>query len=242
MKKAFAYYRKSIEKDSVKSIQGQKEEVHKYSLENDIEIVAEFEEVASSASLNREEFLKMFQELGQRDDIDYILVYRFDRMTREIDGFGWILAQLKDFYRIKTRLHSITEDNDYVESPEKLLLQVMKTYGSTMEREAAVKRMYEGKMRKKEKGGYLGGTPPMGYRSLPGTGRLIVNQEEVAIVKTVFELRQQGLSMQKIADQLNARGYTARKGGKFFGQTVQRICKYERLYKGEFEDPAILVS
>lgn len=240
MKKAFAYYRKSIERDSVKSIEGQKEEVHRYSTENNIEIVEEFAEVASSATLNREGFMKMFEELKKRTDINYILVYRFDRITREIDGFGWILAQLKDILNIKTRLHSVTEENDYVESPEKLLIQTMKTFGSTLEREASVKRMYEGKMRKAGQGGFLGGTPPVGYKSVPGTGKLEVNDEEVPLVLKVFELKGQGLSMNKIAGQLNELGFTSRKGLKFHAQTIQRILKHEKLYKGEYKDPGIL--
>ncbi|QJX74730.1 recombinase family protein [Priestia megaterium] len=240
MKKAFAYYRKSIERDSVKSIDGQREEVHKYATENNIEIIQEFSEVASSASLFREELIRMFEELKKRNDIDFILVYRFDRMTREIEGFGWILAQLKDFHQVKTRLHSITEDNDYVESPEKLLLQTMKTYGSTMEREAAVARMYEGKIRKSKKGGFLGGTPPLGYRSVPGTGKLAVNEEEAPLVRQVFALKETGLSMNAIAKELNELGFISRKGGKFHAKTIQRIIKHERLYRGEYEDPSIL--
>lgn len=240
MRKAFAYYRKSIERDSVKSIDGQREEVHRYAIENNIEIVEEFSEVASSATIDREEFLKMFASLKDRNDIDFILIYRFDRITREMDDFGWILSQLKKILKVKTRLHSITEDNDYVESPEKLLIQTMKTYGSTLEREAAVKRMYEGKMRKSKKGGFLGGTPPLGYRSVPGTGKLAINEEEASLVKQVFALKETGLSMNGIAKELNELGFISRKGGKFHAKTVQRIIKHERLYRGEYEDPSIL--
>jgi DNA invertase Pin-like site-specific DNA recombinase len=48
LKKAFTYYRKSIEKDAAKSIQGQREEVETYAKKHNIEIVAEFHEVGSS--------------------------------------------------------------------------------------------------------------------------------------------------------------------------------------------------
>nr|WP_262385080.1 recombinase family protein [Priestia megaterium] len=73
-----------------------------------------------------------------------------------------------------------------------------------------------------------------------GTGRLVINEDEVPVVKKVFELREQGLSMAKIATRLNDLGFTTRKGLKFYSQTVQRIIKHEKLYRGDYEDPAIL--
>jgi site-specific DNA recombinase len=241
-KKAIAYYRKSIERDAAKSIQGQKDEVQQYAEENNIEIVMEFEEVASSATLKRDAFQKMFGVLSARSDIDYILVHRFDRITREMDHFGWIISQLKEILDVKTRLHSVTEDNDYDDDPYKLLLRVMQTFGSTQERINVVERLQGARQRKAAKGGFIGGTPPVGYVSIVGTGKLAINETEVLLVKTVFELKEQGLSMNKIAAKLNEMGFTSRKGLKFHAQTVQRILKHERLYKGEYDDPGILVE
>lgn len=239
MKKAVAYYRKSIEKDAAKSIAGQKEVVLEYAKENGIEIIEEFSEVASSATLNRKEFMNMFSFLSGQNDIDFILVHRFDRITREIDGFGWILAQLKDILSIKTRLHSVTEDNDYGDDPTKLLLQVFKTYGATIERNASVKRMQDARKRKKEAGGFIGGTPPMGYRAT-GTGDLEIVIEEIPIVLSTFLFREEGLSMDKIAEELNKKGYKTRKNKEFYATTVQRILKHRELYLGNGQAPKIL--
>lgn len=242
MKKAFAYYRKSIERESEKSIEGQRTEVRRYAKENNIEIIEEFAEVASSATLKRNELQRMLRVLSEReeDDIDYILVHKFDRATREVDHIGWILGQLKEIMAVKTRLHSATESNDYEDDHFKLFFIMLQTFGATQERINAVSRMKEGRKRKADKGGFLGGTPPQGYRAVIGTGRLAVNEDEVPVVKEVFKLREQGLSMNKIATRLNDLGFTTRKGLKFYSQTVQRIIKHEKLYRGDYEDPAIL--
>ncbi|MFC5602456.1 recombinase family protein [Sporosarcina koreensis] len=239
MKKAVAYYRKSIEKDATKSIANQKEVVHLYAVENRIEIVSEYEEVASSATLKRDEFQRMFQDLTDRNDIDFILVHRFDRITREIDGFGWILAQLKDILSVKTRLHSVTENNDYGDDPSKLLMRVFETYGATIERNNSVERMQAARRRKKATGGFIGGTPPMGYKAVMGTGNLTIQEKEVSIVRDALRYRSEGLSMSEIAEELNKKGYKTRKNKSFYAMTVQRILKYEEWYLGKGQVPGI---
>ncbi|PET75426.1 hypothetical protein CN514_04130 [Bacillus sp. AFS001701] len=240
MKKAVAYYRKSIEREAEKSIERQKEEVRMYAAENNIEIIEEFSEVASSATIEREEFKKMMDMFKERTDVDYILIHRFDRISRDPMQMGYIFTMLDESYKVKTRPHSITEDNDFGNDPTKLMMVLMKSYGAAIERLAIVDRLQGARKRKASKGGFIGGTPPAGYISVPGTGKLEINEDEVSLVKTVFELREKKLSMNKIAAKLNELGFKSRKGLKFHAQTVHRIIKHEKLYKGEYEDPGIL--
>jgi len=237
MKKAVAYYRKSIEREADKSIAGQKEVVHQYADDNNIEIVAEFEEVASSATIDRKELDNLFAFIKE-NEVDYILLHRFDRITREVIHMGYIMTLLEKIG--KTRLHSATESNDYENDPTKIMMIIMQTYGATIERIASVERMQQARKRKAEKGGWLGGTPPMGYRSIKGTGLLEVEEAEVPIVQYAFQLRENGATMQTIADKLNAKGYQTRKKKAFLPPTVQRILKYKEWYQGKAEAPSIL--
>lgn len=236
MKKAVGYYRKSIEREADKSIQGQKEVVHRYAVENDIEMIAEFEEVASSATVDRKELNELFTFLKE-NEVDYILLHRFDRITREVKHMGYIMTLLDSG---KTRLHSATESNDYEDDPTKLMMIMMQTYGATIERIASVERMQQARKRKKEKGGFLGGTPPIGYRSVIGSGRLEIEESEVPIVRMVFQLRENGATMQVISDRLNEKGFKTRKNKEFYPTTVQRMIKQKEWYQGKGEAPAIL--
>lgn len=240
MKKAFAYYRKSIEKESDKSIAGQQEVVQQYAKENDIEIVKEFEEVASSATVERDELNKMFQMLKE-NDIDYILLHRFDRITREVIHMGHIMTLLQ-INSGKTRLHSVTESNDYENDPTKIMMIMMQTYGATIERNAIVARMQEARKRKKKKGGYIGGTQPFGYATLRGTGNLTIHPGEAYIVIEIFRMREKGFKISQIAKELNARGYSTRRNKDFHINTISRILKYEDMYRGKGLEPAILIE
>jgi|SRR4051812_1267121 DNA invertase Pin-like site-specific DNA recombinase len=103
---------------------------------------------------------------------------------------GYIMHVLEK--KGKARLHSVTEENDCEDDPIKLMMIMMKTFGSTMERIAMVERMQEARKRKQAKGGFIGGTPPMGYKSIPGTGKLRIEENEIEIVKEVFSLRDEG--------------------------------------------------
>ncbi|MDZ4627236.1 recombinase family protein [Bacillus cereus] len=240
MKKVFVYLRKSIERESEKSIDRQRELIEEYASENNMEIVKEFSEVASSATLQRPALQQMMQELGQRSDIDYILVYSFDRISREMDHFGWLLSQLKEILGVKTRIHSMTEDNDYEDDHYKLFFVMMRTFGATDERVRIVERLQGARQVKQQKGGFIGGTPPLGYKSLEGTGKLYIQEDEVPIVQRVFDLRGQGMTMQQIADQLNEEGFKTRQGRDFKPMTVQRVLKNEDLYRGKGLVPKLL--
>lgn len=237
MKKAVGYYRKSIEREADKSIQGQKEVVHRYAAENEIEIIAEFEEVASSATVDRTELDNLFAFIKE-NEVDYILLHRFDRITREVIHMGYIMTLLEKTG--KTRLHSATESNDYENDPTKIMMIIMQTYGATIERIASVERMQQARKRKKEKGGFLGGTPPIGYRAIIGSGKLEIEKSEVPIVQLVFELRENGATMQVISDRLNEKGFKTRKNKSFYPTTVQRMIKQKDWYEGKGEAPAIL--
>ncbi|MCR6463211.1 recombinase family protein [Bacillus paranthracis] len=240
MKKAFMYIRKSIEKESEKSLERQRDSIIAYAEKNKIEILEEFSEVGNSASLKRPQLQKMLQELSKRNDIDYILIDAFDRISREMDHFGWILSQLKEILQVKTRLHSVSEDNDYEDDHFKLFIIMMRTFGATEERIRVVERMQTARKNKKKAGGFIGGMPPLGYMSIYGSGELHINKTEIHIVKKIFELRDEKLTMAKIAAALNELGFKTRKGCDFQAMTVQRVVKHRDIYEGKGLAPAIL--
>ena len=87
-----------------------------------------------------------------------------------------------------------------------------------------------GRIRKTLKGGYIGGNAPMGYRV--EAGKLVVNPEEVPVVKFIMEEKHRGGTKLGTVEKLNAHGYKTRKGGAFQISTVQGIWNNEELYRG----------
>lgn len=88
-----------------------------------------------------------------------------------------------------------------------------------------------GRIRNRLKGGYIGGNAPMGYRV--EAGKLVVNPEEVPVVKFIMEEKHRGGTKLGTVEKLNARGYKTRKGGPFQISTVQGIWNNEELYRGK---------
>lgn len=65
-----------------------------------------------------------------------------------------------------------------------------------------------------------GGPPPFGYSS---RNPLVENPDEQDMLRAIRELRECGVTFQKIAEELNAAGYRTRSGGTWVFQSVQRL-------------------
>ena len=72
----------------------------------------------------------------------------------------------------------------------------------------------------------------MGYKVQ--NGQLVINEEEVPVVKRIFELRDSGVVLLDIVDILKEEGYTGRNGGKIALSTVQSIVNNRKTYEGYY--------
>jgi len=87
-----------------------------------------------------------------------------------------------------------------------------------------VLRMRSGRKIKAARGGYARHrTPAFGQRS--ADGELVSDDRETAVISHMRELRETGMSYQRIADQLNAEGLTAKRGGLWHSMTVSRVLQ-----------------
>ena len=112
------------------------------------------------------------------------------------------------------------------------MIGIMSSFNQ-MESENIQMRTAMGRKAKIDKGGYAGGKPPIGYRVIDG--ELVINPEEAEIVRLVFELRKNGMTLVGIADELNNRGYRTKKGGVFFHSAIQTILANEETYRGHYK-------
>ncbi|AFY37493.1 Recombinase [[Leptolyngbya] sp. PCC 7376] len=92
---------------------------------------------------------------------------------------------------------------------------------------SAWERLERGRQAKAESGGYAGfGSPAFGQRSI--NGELVDDPAECQIIELVRRHHKSGKSLQKIADWLNAQGYTTKRGKPWRRISVKRIL--DRLY------------
>lgn len=62
---------------------------------------------------------------------------------------------------------------------------------------------------------------PLGYRA--EDGKLVPIDEEQRVVADIRQLRGKGLSMRRIADDLNSRGIIGKRGGRYYASTIKAI-------------------
>lgn len=131
-----------------------------------------------------------------------------------------------------TSFVSLNETLDTTTPWGKAMLKLLSSF-CKMENEDLQIRTTKGRNAKVEKGGYAGGKPPLGYRALDG--ELVIVPDEAEIIRLVFELRGQGMTLKGIAEELNKRGYRTKKGGYFLHSSVQVILNNEQTYRGVYK-------
>jgi DNA invertase Pin-like site-specific DNA recombinase len=105
------------------------------------------------------------------------------------------------------------------------------------ERSLITSRLSSGRKTKARQGGYAGGKAPIGYKAERGGKALTLDEEKASTVKRVFELRdtKPDASLKKLADILNAEGYTTKEGKPFHAMQVKRILDRQAVYEGRYK-------
>lgn len=128
--------------------------------------------------------------------------------------------------------------------PEGVVGVIMKTlddYMAQQDREAILTRLQRGRAHAVQNGLWVGGRPPYGYdlnTVRVGTKTrtvLVVNEGEAAVVRRIYAMHEQGLSLRGIANVLTLDDVpTPKRGKKWSGEAV-RIILSNPVYRGRLE-------
>ncbi|WP_244406109.1 recombinase family protein [Methylocella silvestris] len=114
-------------------------------------------------------------------EIDVIVVYKVDRLTRALSDF----AKLVDvFDRRGVSFVSITQQFNTTTSMGRLTLNVLLSFAQ-FEREVIGERVRDKIAASKKKGMWMGGMPPLGYDVKDR--RLVINEAEAQLLVRIFE-------------------------------------------------------
>lgn len=175
----------------------------------------------SGKSLERPKFKKMMSD-AHKKNFRAIVVYRLDRISRNIGDFAKLIEQ---FNEMKIDFISIKEQFD-TSSPMGRAMMYISSVFSQLERETIAERIRDNMHELSKTGRWLGGVTPTGYTSesishvtIDGKTRKACKlkelPEEIGVVKLIFEKFLENGSLTKTETYLIQNGYVTKNSKQF---------------------------
>lgn len=227
-KKAALYTRVSTEDQAKEgfSLDAQLDKLRAYCTARDWKIVGEYvDDGYSGRNTRRPAYKKLLDDIHKWD---MLLVIKMDRIHRNSKNFMLMMENLK---KENKEFVSMTESLDTSTAMGRFVMDIIQRIAQ-LESEQIGERVYDGMAQKaRTNGGSLGFNIPYGYNY--ENNELIVDKKEATIVKDIFNLYVDGLSMNKIAEHLNEKNIPTKQNRTWRAQTISKILK-NPLYCGTF--------
>jgi site-specific DNA recombinase len=159
----------------------------------------------SGATLERPALKRLLAGI-ERGQVDVVVVYKIDRLSRSLMDFAKLVEL---FERRNVTFVSVTQSFNTTTSMGRLTLNVLLSFAQ-FEREVIGERIRDKFAASRKKGMWMGGWAPLGYRV--ENRRLVIDGDEAATVRMIFERFLKVGSATLVAQALNAEGVTTRRG------------------------------
>ena len=153
----------------------------------------------SGGTMERPALQEMLEEI-KKGNIQTVVVYKVDRLSRSIMDFHNMMKELEKF---DCNFVSITQAFDTSTSMGKLTLNMLLSFAQ-FEREVSSERVRDKIHASKAKGLWMGSYAPLGYDVIDK--KLVPNKEETETVKYIFELYLKSISLNDLRLKLIDRG------------------------------------
>ena len=183
----------------------------------------------SGGNLERPQFKKMMKD-SHEQKFAAIVVYRLDRISRNIGDFAKLIEDLGDR---KIDFISIREQFD-TSSPMGRAMMYIASVFSQLERETIAERIRDNMHELAKTGRWLGGNTPTGYESEGVTSVAVDGKtkkayklkpipEEISLVKKIFDLFMETGSLTKVDQYLLERQIKTKTGKNFSRFSIRAI-------------------
>ena len=235
MKQFAIYSRKSKFTGKGESIENQIEMCKKYISDHygkeyaDSAYVYE-DEGYSGKNLKRPQFKRMIED-SKKIKIDAIVVYKLDRISRNVADFSKLID---DLFKRDIAFISVTEkDFDGSTAMNKAMMYISSVFAE-LERETIAERIRDNMHELAKSGRWLGGTTPTGFESESiihesTSGKAHTScmlkpiPEEIVIVKLIFDKFIEVNSLSQTEQFLMNNGYTSKNGKRFSRFAIRAI-------------------
>lgn len=205
------------------------------------ELVTIFEDEGVSGGLeDRPGLAELFSFLEDKanKDIEAVLIYKLDRLARDLYIQEHLIKKLESLGK---RLISTKEADLASDDPMRKAFRQFMGIVSELEKSFITMRLSGGRISKiKTKSQYAGGGVALGYESIGKD--LVINFERAEVVKQIYNMkRKQRKGLREIARYLNEQGTPTARGGAWHAGTIKYILS-NPLYKGVMEYSGVQVS
>ena len=230
MCKYYGYCRVSTETQAEKGfgLAAQEQAIKKYTRENSLQLERLFMDEGISGNLKDTDDDEAMLEQG-----DTVIVLNTSRLWRS-DMTKAIIR--RELMKREARIISIEQPKYdlYTKDPNDYLINAIMEALDVYERMSISLKLARGRTVKAKGGDKPAGVCPFGYQYTSDKKHVEICQEEAATVRLMFTEGQKGKSLNQIADMLNERNITTRRGKQWSAGNVQVVLR-NAFYTGELQ-------
>ncbi len=216
--KAYGYCRVSTAEQATEgaSLAAQETKIRQYIEFKDWDLVGvEVDDGYSAKSLDRPGIQRIL-DLVERKEIDAIVIYKLDRLTRNVGDLSRLIEVLD---KKKVALVSLQENLDVTTATGRLMVNLIGSV-SQWERETTGERTREVLRHKRDQ---LQKYSKIPYGYTEDNGRLVRDHQEQSTIERIRTWAQDNISLREIARRLNQAGIPGKQGGRWHAVTVKKI-------------------
>jgi DNA invertase Pin-like site-specific DNA recombinase len=232
--KAAIYSRKSVLTGKGDSIENQinlcKDYAEKY-IQGIDEFLLYEDEGFSGGNTKRPQYQRMLED-AKHNMFDMIIVYRLDRISRNVADFSATLELLQNN---NIAFISIREQFDTSTPMGKAMIYIASVFAQ-LERETIAERIRDNMLELAKSGRWLGGQCPLGFESEKITiidedytekflFKLKPLEDELNLVKLIYDKYYETCSVHKVLKYLLANNIKGKNGGDFASMTISDILR-----------------
>jgi DNA invertase Pin-like site-specific DNA recombinase len=200
-----------------------------------VAVAERFDDGGYSGGSTRRPALRALMEAVEAGRVDIIVVYKVDRLTRNLSDFARLVEV---FDRKGVSFVSVTQQFNTTTSMGRLTLNVLLSFAQ-FEREVTAERIRDKIAASKKRGMWMGGSVPLGYDHLER--KLVINAAEAETVRLIYRRYLELGSVRSLKQDLTRSGIVSKRrisqGGKVSGgKAFERGALYHilksRIYLG----------
>lgn len=158
------------------------------------------DDISGGLPVEKRPKLKELFESAQRKEFDVVVVYKTDRLARNL---RILVNAIHDLEKIGIAFRSVTEPFDTSTSFGRANLNLFGTFAE-FEKEMIRERTMNGKLKAAKAGRWATGIPPYGYKVDKKTRKLVLIPEEAKVVQQIYKwLVDEKLPLREIERRMN---------------------------------------